>query len=152
MSVFCNENIPPAGQVRSDIVLYKYHLDPDCNEGEIEAGKANPDNTMRMDYPENYVEAIKTVLNEENVILIPPDLSVLRLLRKDKIPYTLCYPKRDAKEIYRKRFINRGNTENFIDIFIGCWDNFFDSLEKDTHGKHVVMRPHKFLSDILGEI
>ena len=125
---------------------YKYHLSPDYDSGE--AGKGNPYNIMREEWPQNYVEAIKSALTTGKTLLIPSDVNVLALLRQEKIPYTLCYPQRDAKEIYRQRFIDRGNTEDFLSIFIDGWDFYIGKLETVEAERRIVLEPHQFLSDV----
>lgn len=124
---------------------YKYYL-TDNDDGE--SCKANPDNIMREDWPCNYVAAIKSIMGDSGIILILTDLNVLKLLRQEVIPYYLCYPQRSAKEIYRKRFIDRGNTEEFIDIFIGGWERFVPVLELDDFGRHIVLRSNQYLDDV----
>jgi hypothetical protein len=114
-----------------------------------EADKADPNLDFIFGWEKNYVEAIKRNMSDDKILLIPLDFRVLSLLRKDSIPYLLCYPEREAKEEYHKRFIERGNSENFIDIFIGRWDNFLDSLESDSYGKHIVLDSDLFLSDVI---
>ena len=127
---------------------YKYHLDDD-KEADYEACKANPDHDLQDDWPENYIDAIKQNLSRNKILLIPSDWRVLALLKNEGIQYTLCYPKRDAKEIYHNRFITRGNTEVFIDIFIGGWDGFINSLESDRYGHHIVLESDQYLSDVI---
>jgi hypothetical protein len=125
---------------------YKYVLDDDT--GPIgEEDKANHGYDMQYDWPRNYVEAIKEAISGEKYLLIPTDLYVLALLRQENIPYWLVFPQRSSKEAYRKRFLDRGNTDIFIDIFIGGWDNFIFAFEQDDYGRHIVLEPHQFLSD-----
>jgi len=125
---------------------YLFGQDNECNE----ASKANPDNIIQDDWPSNYVHAIKRALDDDDkIILIPTDLLILSLLKSEKLPYTIVYPQRDAKKIYRERFLKRGNTKEFIDIFIGRWDRFLDCLEKDTYGFHIVLQPNQFLGDVV---
>jgi len=100
-------------------------------------------------WQKNYVKAIKQNMSNNKILLIPSDFLVLSLLKKEGIPYILCYPKRDAKEVYHKHFLNRGNSENFIDIFIGGWDKFIDALENDCYGRHIVLEAQQFLSDVI---
>jgi hypothetical protein len=138
----------PQAMVDFTCMPFKYHL-PNQLDSECEAYKANPDYEMRDEWPDNYIEAIKEALCSDKTIIIPSDTMVLFRLSLENIPYFLCYPQREAKEVYRQRFIDRGNTENFIDIFIGRWDLFMDSLESDTYGRHIVMKPHQFLSDVV---
>ena len=83
-------------------------------------------------------------------ILIPTDLFVLALLQEENIPYIICYPQRDAKENYRRRFMSRSNTEQFINIFIGNWNRYISAFEQDTFGRHVILESNEFLSDVMG--
>lgn len=129
---------------------YKYYLETCCDGGE--AGKANPDNIMRDDWPYNYVDAIKEALGNGLLLLIPSEFRVLSLLREENIPYFLCYPQRSAKEIYHKRYLDRGNTEEFLAVFIDKWDRFLDNLEKDSYGQHIVLQPQQFLSDVIDRV
>jgi hypothetical protein len=135
-----------------DFVLmpYKYELEVggDCGE----AGKASPDNIMRPEWPYNYLAAIKEELPKGKHLLIPTDHFVLIHLSVNNIPYVLCYPERGAKEIYRQRYVNRGNSANFIDIFADHWDNWMDFFEEDTSGRHVVLRQNEYLYDAVDRI
>ena len=126
---------------------YKYILPEDDDPGE--AGKANPDNVMRGDWPYNYVAAIEAEMEKGKHLLIPTDMFVLMLLQSKNIPYVLCYPERIAKEAYRRRFMERGNTEQFINIFIGQWDERIAALERDTFGRHIVLHREEFLADVI---
>lgn len=38
-------------------------------------------------------------------------------------------PNRDCKEEYRQRYINRGNNQSFLDVFIEGWDVMLDGLD-----------------------
>ena len=95
---------------------YKYYIPEDFSGIEHEAGKANPDLIMHEEWPSNYVDAIEEAIKLGKILLIPSVQRVRMLLRIRKIPYTLCYPKREAKEEYRQRFFNRKNSELFIQI------------------------------------
>lgn len=126
---------------------YKYHLPKVDNA--LESCKANPDYEMQLDWPYNYVKAIKEYPDKEKILLIPSDYLVLSLLRKEDIRYILCYPVREAKEEYRKRFIDRGNTEDFLSVFIDRWDGFMDSLERDPAVSRYVMQPEQYIGDVI---
>jgi len=130
---------------------YKYYLSQDFDSIEEETIKANPDIPMHDDWPYNYIEAIKENMSSGKILLIPPDSMVRWMLMNENIPYTLCYPQRDAKEIYRQRYLKRGNTEDFLRVFIDRWDVFLDLMEGDTYAQHIVMLPHQFLSDVIEE-
>jgi|GEM_PF-7016656 len=136
---------------------FKYHLDLNNDQGE--SGKANPDNQMRWDWPMNYVKAIVEELARDDAdgdsngngktILIPSDARVLRGLKRLGVAYTLVYPRREDKEMYRQRFIERGNSQDFLDVFIGGWDGFMDVLEADTFGERIILEAGQFLGDVV---
>ena len=140
---------------------YKYYLKPITPDFDPEASKANYDD-MREEWPDNYVEALKnfmydaTLISEDSglsykkIFLIPSDRLVLNMLRADGIPYTLVYPEYGAKDVYRQRYIDRGNTEDFLSVFIDGWDYFMTDLAADTYGQHIVLKSYEFLSDVLG--
>ena len=126
---------------------YKYYLEDTAFDSE--SCKANLNNILQSDWPFNYIEAIKNELVKGKTLLIPSDRNVLSLLETEGLHYALCYPKRNSKEIYRKRYIDRGNTKEFLDVFIGRWDIFMDHLESDSWGQHFVLEPSEYLSDII---
>jgi len=123
----------------------------ECNENQEfnEESKADSNLEYKFGWEYDYVKAIKQNMSDNKILVIPSDRRVLALLEKDGIPYLLCYPQRNAKEVYHKRFRDRGNSEHFIEIFIGEWDRFMDSLEGDSYGRHIVLEPQQFLSDAI---
>ena len=75
----------------------------------------------------------------------------MEFLEADRIPYTLIYPEKNLKDEYEKRYRNRGNTEDFLDIFIGQWEFRIEELEQKTSplAKHIVLREEQYLSDVI---
>lgn len=134
----------------SDFVCmpYKYCL-PETNKNPIEEETMKADFSLEMDprYPINYIEAILENTDKYKYLLIPPDWGVLAYLKEKNVPYMLCYPEISAKEEYQKRYMQRGNTENFMDVFIGGWDRFMKSLRKDEYGTHIVLTETEYLLD-----
>lgn len=129
---------------------YKYYM-PDgmFSLEESETMKADLGLNLREEWPENYVKAVINQYNENRYVIIPPVMSVLAALRKEEIPYILCYPERSAKNEYERRYKERGNTDSFLDIFIGHWDQFLDQMESDPGKHHIIMRSNEYLRDLL---
>jgi len=132
-----------------DFVCMPYEYKVDENEVFTEASKASFDYEFIFGWEENYVKAIKQNMSNDKILLIPSDFRVLSLFKKEAIQYIICYPKREAKKTYHKRFIERRNTQYFIDIFIGRWNDFMDNLEADSYGRHIILEPDQFLSDVI---
>lgn len=125
---------------------YKYYLPP-ADKSEFEACKANPSYMMREEWPGNYIKAISNEMHRYRYLLIPSDKMVLKGLRSLDIPYILAYPQAKAKQVYEARYKGRGNTKDFLDIFIGHWDSFMSSLQGDRMGIPVVLGENEFLME-----
>ena len=80
------------------------------------------------------------------VLVIPTDRTIMHWLERDAIPYTVVYPSRNLKEEYRARYLGRGNTESFMELFIGGWDMWMDSV-RDNNGSQIELQSGEFLSD-----
>jgi hypothetical protein len=128
---------------------YKYYLDETRDSNyDSEAVKADDGLIMRDEWPLNYAQAIREILDRYQYILIPPDTAVLKILQEYDIPYYICYPQRDAKEEYRERYLKRGNTASFLDVFIEYWDHWMNAFERDTYGARIILKPGQYLSDV----
>jgi len=132
---------------------YKYFLPKtEINAAEEEQLKADFSLEMNPMYPDNYIESIMDNVDKYEYIVVPSDSRVLKVLSNNKIPYILCYPSTNAKDEYEKRYIRRGNTEDFIDIFIGGWDSFMKSLRADNYGIPIEMNKQEYLLDVKKKI
>ena len=134
---------------------YKYHLPEQFDENDNESCKASPEHELNFDYPDNYYDAIISEFNKHNkTLIVPPDWRLLMLFNSKDIPYILCYPENteEAKNVYRERYINRGNSEHFLEIFIDGWENFMEFFETDRFGHKIVLKPQQYLTDVLDEI
>jgi len=130
---------------------YKYYL-PNICESESEHHKADFSLEMREEWPQNYVAAILHELEQHNkTLLIPTASNVLQLLQVAKIGYFLCYPMRELKEEYRRRYLSRGNNRDFLSVFIDGWGRFLDSLEASGYGEHITLGAGAYLSNVFSD-
>lgn len=134
-------------------IPYKYQL-PDgmISDTEAEQAKACLDYELRAEWPGNYAKAVRNYYHRYKYVIIPPVQRVLSELQRVDIPYILCFPEDDAREEYLQRYLNRGNTEEFINIFIGCWERFMQYNISDNYGDKIIMPKGTYLTDYIGEI
>ena len=132
---------------------YKYFL-PETKKDTAEDEQLKADFSLEMNpmYPHNYIKAIMDNINKYKYLVIPSDVRVLKALENNNVSYILCYPTIDAKDEYEKRYLKRGNTEDFIEIFIGRWDYFMKSLRADNYGIHIEMNKQEHLFDVKKKI
>ena len=149
-STFCR--MYPNAFVDFTCMKYKYIVPDDYVPEDEESIKASYNHEFRMFWQYDYAAAIMRYFLEDydfKTLVIPSEHRVLELLRLEGIKYTLCYPERSAKDVYRQRFVERGNNERFLEIFIDKWDNWIDTLEKTEADRRIVMKPHEYLSDVI---
>ena len=152
-TTFCYEN--PAA---IDLIAmpFKYINLSDISEKEEIDGeeiKANWDLILRRDWCLYYYWAVKYLLQycPDRHIVIPTIGKILDFLDEDKISYTIVYPDKSLKAEYEQRYRERGNTEEFTDVFIGLWDAWMSELEqrKSPYIKRIVLQQGQYLLDVL---
>lgn len=100
--------------------------------------------------PYNYLAEVLKAERVSRFVLIPTDLTIIRHLREDHgRKVVLCYPGEDCREEYRARFVARGNSESFLELFIDGWDGFLEPVRDYSQGVHIVMGPGEYLTDLL---
>lgn len=95
---------------------YKYIIaDYQKFDPEAVKGKGIIDKKLNPDFPENYITAIKNNLHKYDYILVwcHPEQALPHLERAG-IDYELFIPTREALDEYRQRFINRGNSQEYV--------------------------------------
>ena len=154
-STFCHEH-PEA----IDLICmpFKYINLSEVSEG-IDSGrkgeqiKASQDLHLRESWVLYYYWAIKRLLYycPEQPIVIPTIGRILDFLETDHIPYTIIYPDKGLKDEYEMRYRNRGNTDEFLDVFIGRWDAWIECLEQRNSAlaKHIVLQKGQYVSDVV---
>lgn len=111
--------------------------------------KANDELELRFGWIEEYYKAIVDTVTKypDQIVVIPTISAVLTKLEEEQIPYTLVMPHRELKEEYRQRYIARGNTEDFLDIFVGDWDCWMEELRMHNANKIIELGSGEYLTD-----
>ena len=95
---------------------YKYLIENYGNyDAEAVKGQGIAKKELNPDFPDNYVAAIQENIGKYDYILVwcHPEQS-LPHLDKAGIDYEIFLPTREALDEYRQRFINRGNSEEYV--------------------------------------
>ena len=148
-TTFCNKH---KNAIDFVAMPFKYE---NFNERYAECGaesvKADYDLILKTDWRYEYYDALLKTQEEypDEIIVIPPDRYIMRWLVAECIPFTLVYPCMEAKEEYRKRFVERGNTEDFLDVFIGEWDSWIEMMQEQEADVKIELQPNQFLSDVI---
>lgn len=126
---------------------FKYIIDEELKELNVEERKGLKTRTPNKDFPINYYNAIIENLEKYDIVLISMHNEIVEMLRENKIDYTVVYPKEDMLDEIMQRFINRGNTEDFLS---GVKDAYY-RLYPDKNDKVIWLDSGEYLEDILKE-
>ena len=93
----------------------------------------NKTNIRNTDFPNNYIKYIKEHLKTEDIIFVSSHKVVREALYEAHIPYISIFPKDTLLNMkdWKLRFLDRGNTQSFIDFQMEHWTEFIKDLEAD---------------------
>ena len=107
-------------------------------------------NLRDPNFPQNYINYIKANIAKKDVIFVSSHLSVRQLMEKEGIDFYVAVPEPTdlMRDEIRLRFINRGNTPEFID---DQFENYFsrvnEMINSTKEGKLITLHSGEFLID-----
>lgn len=104
----------------------------------IEEYKSCENRILNPDFPQNYMEAIKENQKKYDIVLIAYNTTICEALKENELSFLLCYPDKEAKDIYIERYRKRGNNERFINKNIESFEEAVDIVEKRIEPKIVL--------------
>ncbi len=105
-------------------------------------GERNPD------FPQNYIDHIKSNLGDVTFILVSSHKEVREALKENNIKFTLVYPDKSIKDDYLKRYEDRGSEKAFVELLSKNWDAWLTELEEQENCEHMVLTEGMFLDDV----
>lgn len=115
---------------------------------EKEARKGIDNKRANPKWPANYVEAIKKVAEEFDVVLVSQQDDVRALLEQNGIEYVLVFPSLECKQEYLGRYILRGNQQTFVKLMKANFEKWIQNLMLCPQQKFI-MQPGEHLEDVL---
>jgi len=133
---------------------FKKYKDPKYDFKVLDSDSSTFD---KKDFPENYIEHIKSKLGKVDVIFISSHKTVRDALKKDKkikdlldkkeVEFVVAYPDKKDKDEYIERYKMRGSTDSFIKLISDNWDNWLTDLENEDATHYKI--GDKYLSDYI---
>lgn len=124
---------------------WNYHEDISNN---VEHYKIYNDREENINYPYNYIDAIKESINKYDIVLVAYSDTIIQSLKDNHIDFLLCYPTEDSKDIYLQRYKNRGNNEELINIVKETFEEEI-SEAANRHLPSIVLKGEETLEDYL---
>lgn len=103
------------------------------------------------DFPNNYIQHIKDIKGKYDLILVSSHKNVRDSLIENNLPFIIVYPSKELKEEYMKRYKQRGNDKQFIDMMDKNFESFVDEIDSITSPlvQKVKLTTPKYLSDVI---
>jgi len=82
-------------------------------------------------FPNNYIEHIKEIYDEADLIFVSSHAVVRKALEEAGIHFMVIYPDKQDRYIYLDRYTKRGNHKDFIEMMEDKFEEFIDGIEED---------------------
>lgn len=118
----------------------------------IEANKSRY-STKNPEWPHNYIEAIIKNADSGKHVLISAQPEVLEELAKNNVPFITVTPDIGDKEAYIQRYLDRGNSDKFINMISEHFEEYIDDMDKNFDAiAHIKLHRYSFISSIFDDI
>ncbi|MGN0748503.1 MAG: hypothetical protein ACI4L1_02370 [Christensenellales bacterium] len=99
-----------------------------------------------------YCDIVESISKEYDYIFISNHKQVVDEMLKRGLKFYIVYPMRNCRDEYVRRFIERGNSEEYITKFIKNWDRFISELDNVKSENKIKLRSGQYLSDVIGRL
>jgi len=82
----------------------------------------------KKDFPNNYIEHIKSVIGKADVVFVSTHADVLAKLKEENVDFKIICPKKELKEEYLSKYKERGNDDAFIKLLSENWDMWISDI------------------------
>lgn len=104
----------------------------------------------KSNFPENYIAHIKEqVVKGIGRIMVSSHKDVRDALIVNQLPFVLVYPDISLKHEYINRYIERGNTNSFIELLNANWEKWINECEGQPHCLRIKLNSGQFLGNVL---
>lgn len=136
-----------------DSADYQWLWTPEQLTLTTEERKLETDRVKNPDFPSNYVEVIMEA-DKQGDVLISAHPEVLDALAEKEVKFVTVAPYPSLKEEFIQRYIERGDSEDFIQLMEEHFEEFSDSMiqHPKAHKSIGISGSGYYLSDVLGEM
>ena len=120
---------------------YKWrYLDEETANMQKEERKGAENRVLNPEWPNNYLEAILSKVQQYRYVLISQGNDIRDLLDKNRIDYILAFPSIQCKNEYVERYKSRGNSDKFVALIEENFARWIEELSKCPQ-KKIIIKP-----------
>lgn len=122
------------------------------NPGTLKILDSDSSKFDKSNFPQNYIEHIKSNMDKADVIFVSSHKVVRDALVDNGIPFVLVFPHIYERRTYLNRYKERGSSKEFIDLVSKNWILWNRQCESQSGCKKVCLINDQYLSDVLPTI
>ena len=102
---------------------------------------------INREFPNNYIEHIKSNIGKADIIFVSTHKEVIQLLKQNDIDFILVYPSNtpEIKSEYLKRYRDRGSDDKFIKLLDKLWDSFINDLVNIKDNNKIILKENEYI-------
>lgn len=104
------------------------------------------------EWPDNYIEHIKSLIGTCDVIFVSTHKEVRRALAVDPALERRCYtviPSYESLPVYVENYTGRGNSLDFVQFMADNWEALRDDTFRHGVGRRIILKPGEYIGDEL---
>lgn len=126
---------------------YKWIYSKNIEVMSCEQRKAADYRELNSEWPQNYMKAIEKNMYNYDYILIASYPLILDYLDSINFQYILATPTIESKEIYMKRYKDRGNRDNWIEGQETNWEEYVIQKLERPNVEKIILKDNETLED-----
>ena len=123
-----------------------------CNSSEYSAVEVEFWEYKIKGLTKKYVKDVKKQIGKVDYVFLATDPDGLDLLHKEGFNIVLVYPKKELRNQYLDRYIERDNPYDFIGTMMLRWNKIIDELDELSYCKKIILKEGEYLSDVISLI
>lgn len=132
---------------------FQFDVNPELLYVEIENQKFDMSRLQSENYLQDYIKTILDAIQHFDYVCVAQnELLILSLVFLQDIEVILVCSKKSNKDEYLKRYVDRQNTEEFVEWMSENYDVFIDrlkSIANDFNLKFITLKENQYLSDFI---
>ena len=115
---------------------------------DYEKMKYDLNRVANSEWPNNYLNAILDAMKKYDLVLVPSNLDVRKLLIDNNIDFAFVLPSYDSRDILLERYKIRKNNSNMIQSVMFNFDNWSRNQDDYTYPIYILDK-NQYLEDLI---
>jgi hypothetical protein len=120
-----------------------------CNNSKYKAVEVEFWQYKSKGLTKEFIRDVKKHYGKVDYIFLSTDPDGLELLNKEGYDIVLVYPKKELRNEYLDRYIERDNPYDFIGTMMLRWNKIIDELDELTYCKKIILKEGEYLKDVI---